>query len=249
MELDGETLRLFIEDSQDNMSGIENNLLAIEAGGEEIDDELVNKVFRAVHSVKGSAGFMGLKNIKELAHGMENILNLIRKKQMVPEPNVISVLLKSADVLSGLIKDAGSSNKANISEQLKKLKSAATAGPARKSKQTAAGTIDINLPDGRFIFTVSKSDLEAARKQGNFIYLVEDELIDELGNKDENTQKTIEKIKRTGVVIGSKVDAPAEGEIEKKNSFIFRNVLHGTGTGPDLQTADCKYYKMLSLFR
>ena len=232
MELDGETLRLFIEDSQDNMSGIENNLLAIEAGGEEIDDELVNKVFRAVHSVKGSAGFMGLKNIKELAHGMENILNLIRKKQMVPEPNVISVLLKSADVLSGLIKDAGSSNKANISEQLKKLKSAATSGPARKSRQTTAGTIDINLPDGRFIFTVSKSDLEAARKQGNFIYLVEDELIDELGNKDENTQKTIEKIKRTGVVIGSKVDAPAEGEIEKKTVSFF--VMFSTVLEPDL---------------
>jgi len=73
MELDDEILRLFIEDSQDNLSGIENDLLAIEAGGENLDDELIGKVFRAVHSIKGSAGFVGLENIKELAHGMENI--------------------------------------------------------------------------------------------------------------------------------------------------------------------------------
>ncbi|MFC1614320.1 chemotaxis protein CheW [Gemmatimonadota bacterium] len=123
MELDDEILRLFIEDSQDNLSGIENDLLAIEAGGENLDDELVNKVFRAVHSIKGSAGFVGLKNIKELAHGMENILNLIRNKKLAPESHVISVLLKTADILSGLITDAASSNEADISEQLKKLKS------------------------------------------------------------------------------------------------------------------------------
>ena len=128
MELDGETLQLFIEDSQDNMSGIENDLLAIEAAGENIDDELVNKVFRAVHSVKGSAGFMGLKNIRELARGMENIMNLIRSKQMAPKPDVISVLLESADVLNGLIKDAGSSNGADISELLEKLKSTGLSG-------------------------------------------------------------------------------------------------------------------------
>jgi len=123
MELDGETLQIFIEDSQDNMRGIESDLLAIEAAGENIDDELVNKVFRAVHSVKGSAAFMGLKNIRELARGMENIMNLICTKQMAPKPDVISVLLKSADVLNGLIKDAGSSNGADISGQLEKLKS------------------------------------------------------------------------------------------------------------------------------
>ena len=131
MELDGETLQLFIEDSQENMSGIEHDLLAIEAAGENIDDELVNKVFRAVHSVKGSAGLIGLKNIRELAHGMENIMNLIRSKQMAPKPDVISVLLDSANVLNGLIKDACSSNGADISELLEKLKSTGLSGYKR----------------------------------------------------------------------------------------------------------------------
>ncbi|HUU28593.1 MAG TPA: Hpt domain-containing protein [archaeon] len=131
MELDGEALHIFIEDSQDNMSGIENDLLAIEAGGENIDNELVNKVFRAVHSVKGSAGYMGLKNIKDLAHGMENIMNLIRNKQMAPKPDVISVLLESADVLNGLIKDVRSSDKADITGQLEKLKNTSLSGDKR----------------------------------------------------------------------------------------------------------------------
>jgi two-component system chemotaxis sensor kinase CheA len=131
MELDGETLQLFIEDSQNNMSGIENDLLAIEAAAENINDELVNKVFRAAHSVKGSAAFMGLKNIKELAQGMENIMNLIRTKQMAPKSEVISVLLESANVLNGLIKDAVSSDEADISEQLEKLKNTGLSGDKR----------------------------------------------------------------------------------------------------------------------
>ncbi len=57
---DDETLLAFIEESQEHLDGIEADLLAIEEAGANIDSELVNKVFRAVHSLKGGAGFLGL---------------------------------------------------------------------------------------------------------------------------------------------------------------------------------------------
>ena len=88
-----ETLRLYVEESLEHLASIENDLLAIEDGGADIDEELVNKVFRAAHSIKGGAGFMGLVNIKELSHKMENVLGMIREREMTPNSEVINILL------------------------------------------------------------------------------------------------------------------------------------------------------------
>ncbi|NLA74909.1 MAG: histidine kinase, partial [Deltaproteobacteria bacterium] len=77
---DDETLRLYVEESIEHLADIENDLLSIEKDGADINEELVNKVFRAAHSIKGGAGFMGLNNIKELSHKMENVLGMVRER-------------------------------------------------------------------------------------------------------------------------------------------------------------------------
>ncbi len=53
--VDDGNLQAYIDESLEHLSGIENDLLAIEEAGEDIDEELVNKVFRAAHSIKGGA--------------------------------------------------------------------------------------------------------------------------------------------------------------------------------------------------
>ena len=87
---DQETLQIFLEDAREHLSGIEKDFLAIEAAGSAVDVALVNKVFRAVHSIKGGAGFLGLDAIKELAHAMENLLNLMRNGALVPTPAMMT---------------------------------------------------------------------------------------------------------------------------------------------------------------
>ena len=86
-----ENLKLYVEESLEHLADIENDLLAIEAGGAEIDEDLVNKVFRAAHSIKGGAGFMGLETIKELSHWMENVLGQIRSRELIPNPENIKL--------------------------------------------------------------------------------------------------------------------------------------------------------------
>ncbi|WP_028317992.1 chemotaxis protein CheW [Desulfobulbus elongatus] len=112
---DDEILQGFIEESLEHLADIENDLLAIEEGGADIDVELVNKVFRAAHSIKGGAGFMGLTVIQDLAHAAENVLGLIRSGKLVPNPDIINVLLLAADELQRLIEDVGNSNAVDIS--------------------------------------------------------------------------------------------------------------------------------------
>ncbi len=118
---DDEILQGFIEESLEHLADIENDLLAIEEGGADIDVDLVNKVFRAAHSIKGGAGFMGLTVIQNLAHAAENVLGLIRSEKLVPTPDIINVLLLASDELQQLIEDVENSNDVDISEHVNAL--------------------------------------------------------------------------------------------------------------------------------
>ncbi len=115
---DDEILQGFIEESLEHLADIENDLLAIEEDGADIDEDLVNKVFRAAHSIKGGAGFMGLTVIQDLSHVMENVLGLIRSSKLVPTPEIINVLLQASDKLNTMIEDVSNSNDYDIEEHL-----------------------------------------------------------------------------------------------------------------------------------
>ena len=115
---DDEILQGFIEESLEHLADIETDLLAIEKAGANIDENLVNKVFRAAHSIKGGAGFMGLTVIQELSHAMENILGMIRSRKLVPNPEIVNVLLQGSDKLEAMINNIQSSNDEDITEHL-----------------------------------------------------------------------------------------------------------------------------------
>jgi two-component system chemotaxis sensor kinase CheA len=61
---------------------------------------------------------MGLTVIQELSHAMENVLGLIRSKKLVPNPDIINVLLLAADQLQRMVEDVHSSNEVNITEHI-----------------------------------------------------------------------------------------------------------------------------------
>lgn len=122
---DDQILAEFVVESREHLAGIENQLLAIESGGENTDLDLVNTVFRAVHSIKGAAGFLGLNSIGHLAHALENVLNLIRNQQLRPDGTATDIMLHAADKLRGMIEDVDHSNDIDVSEQLRELEQVA----------------------------------------------------------------------------------------------------------------------------
>jgi two-component system, chemotaxis family, sensor kinase CheA len=137
---DDEILQGFIEESLEHLADIENDLLAIEESGANINEDLVNKVFRAAHSIKGGAGFMGLTTIQELSHATENVLGLIRGKKLIPTPEIINVLLIASDQLQSMIEDIHHSNEVDISSHLLPLNAIAdgsfSQSPAEKPAQS-----------------------------------------------------------------------------------------------------------------
>ncbi|WP_442481946.1 hybrid sensor histidine kinase/response regulator [Aeoliella sp. SH292] len=138
---DEELLGEFIVESNEHLADIENELLAIEEGGANIDVDLVNKVFRGVHSIKGAAGFLGLTTIKELAHSLENLLNKVRSAELVPNAHNMNVMLRAADTLRVLINDSTNSNGVDVADQIADLNRIADEGEL--AVETVTETISV----------------------------------------------------------------------------------------------------------
>ncbi|MEM9837667.1 MAG: chemotaxis protein CheA [Pseudomonadota bacterium] len=109
----------FFIECEELLEVLEAGLIAISEG--EHDDETVNAVFRAVHSIKGGAGAFSLDCLVSFAHKIENVLDLVRSARLDPDAGVMNVLLRSGDVLSDLVTSARDGNDAETDASRKLL--------------------------------------------------------------------------------------------------------------------------------
>jgi two-component system, chemotaxis family, sensor kinase CheA len=123
---DGELIVSFVIETNEHLADVERKLLEIESDGAEAGSELINTVFRAIHSTKGTAGFLGLHTINALAHEIENVLNLLRNRQLRPTPRVVDLLLRSTDNLRSMVNNIEHCGEVDLSEIVKALEALAT---------------------------------------------------------------------------------------------------------------------------
>ncbi len=96
-------LKDFIIEAGEHLDELESNLLQLEANPEK--KELLNDIFRSVHSIKGAAQFVGLERMSDLSHRLETLLEQIRSDDNVQESNVINILIAAKDRLADLTGD------------------------------------------------------------------------------------------------------------------------------------------------
>jgi two-component system chemotaxis sensor kinase CheA len=93
-----EEMQLFLEDMDEQLSIMEATLLDIQdIPLEDIDKEMINKVFRAMHTMKGNAGIFGYKTIVSFAHVAENLLDEIRNGKIELTQDMINLFLQVKD--------------------------------------------------------------------------------------------------------------------------------------------------------
>lgn len=141
--MDDDILKAFIDESFEHLADIENDLLEMERAGAQVDMELVNKVYRAAHSIKGGAGFMDLRTIKDLTHEMENVLGKVRAGELVPTPEIVGALLSASDTLKALLADVANSNDADISSHLEELRAQAEGKEAATNRGESPPVEDV----------------------------------------------------------------------------------------------------------
>jgi two-component system chemotaxis sensor kinase CheA len=92
----------FLIESFENLSGISEELTHYEK--DPSDKELLNSIYRKVHTLKGSASFIGFKKLQDITHAAENMLDLVREEKIKISANIIDVLLESFDCCMELLK-------------------------------------------------------------------------------------------------------------------------------------------------
>jgi two-component system chemotaxis sensor kinase CheA len=88
---------IFFEETQDHLAQVEAILLRLHPEQPYLDD--LNAIFRAVHSIKGSAAMLGCNDMAALAHLQENLLDVLRKEERPLEPGDVNAMLKAGDIV------------------------------------------------------------------------------------------------------------------------------------------------------
>ena len=100
-DVDRDALQGFIDESNDSLQGIESDFVALE--NDPGNAEIINRIFRPVHSLKGNSGFFGLTNINKFSHRLENLLDSCRKGEIIINNKVIDILLKGVEYLQAML--------------------------------------------------------------------------------------------------------------------------------------------------
>lgn len=233
---DEESLQMYVEESLEHMANIENNLLEIEKGGENADPEIVNEVFRAAHSIKGGAGLMGLNNIKELSHKVENVLGMIREKKIIPDPNIISVVLSAFDKLYEMVVNIRESEEMDISEELVSLSGLTSASLPPSKKKDSVKMVGVTLPGSdKTLFTMSRLELDNAKKGGRDLYIIELDLMKDIHEQDKSLMEMLKTLSVSGDILDSTLSIESVGTLDEappdKIPFL---VLYASRIGEDI---------------
>ncbi|MGC9257280.1 chemotaxis protein CheA [Desulfurella sp.] len=120
-----EILGDFIVETTELIESLDEDLVAMEKSSKDAD--LLNKIFRAFHTIKGSSSFLGFEKITELTHKLEDILNSLRRFDLELTPSIMDAILLSVDKLKtmvDMVKSNRSIDSVDVEQEIQKLISA-----------------------------------------------------------------------------------------------------------------------------
>ncbi|MDY4860665.1 MAG: Hpt domain-containing protein, partial [Campylobacter sp.] len=167
-----ELLEDFLVESFELIEQIDHDLVELESNPDDL--ELLNRIFRVAHTVKGSSSFLNFDTLTKLTHHMEDVLNKARHGELKITADVMDVVLKSVDMMKGLlvsIRDNGndSSSGIDISQICPQLTAisegqsptSATPAPAATPEPAAADIPASAIPEDIDPNTLSEDQINA----------------------------------------------------------------------------------------
>jgi len=120
-----ELTEVFIEESKEILESLDQNLLKLEqfANQARPDPELVNQIFRSIHTLKGNSGLASADKIKDLTHKMEFLLDHLRKNKIALTDPFVDLMFRGVDTVKVLLKEisTGINQEVDISELLRQI--------------------------------------------------------------------------------------------------------------------------------
>ena len=181
----GQYLGVFLDESKEHLQGLNDNIMTLEQ--DPTNEDCINEIFRAAHSLKGMAGTMGFKRMQELTHHMEDVFSDVRAGQLKVNGDMIDTLFKCLDALQAYVdlisetQDEGTEEYADIVKALSDIRAGKSGAGASAPEAAAAGAEEApaaetsaasDAPAWKTIKLDSnaKSSIKDAREQGKNIF-------------------------------------------------------------------------------
>ncbi len=131
---------MYAVESAEHLQSMNEALLSLEKDPK--NSETINVMFRAAHTLKGMSATMGYSNIKELTHNMENLMDRVRKNEIILDSSSIDVLFECLDALEKMVENPEKSSEFDVTDLITKISKSDGKEPALDlSKKEQAGSI------------------------------------------------------------------------------------------------------------
>lgn len=213
-----EFISSFVEEASGHIANIESGLLNMDV--QNPDSEVIHNLFRAMHSIKGTAGFFNLSRIVRLSHSMENVLGECRSGKLQLTADHIDILLAANDCLKAMISDVMNSEEYDIDTVVGKLKAIQDSGGKPEQKTTAHAPADRRkeIVPGSLQESISSIVSEGLR-QGKRLYAVR------IGLNEQtpfNTAVFLKQLESIGTIISGDIEIQsAETGTGKGKCFVL----------------------------
>jgi len=213
MSFDNDQYRqLFIDEAKEHLDTITKSMLILEKEPE--NQEVINMLFRAAHTLKGSSGMMGFKDFQELTHNMEDIFDDMRKGNR-PSCNLITALLECLDALSQRLENIqnkvdGDIEVEQFKDKLQKAKSQLQILQPQKENESKQSALENNRLD----FNENEKELiSKAENAGEQCFIINFKFADDCSFKTIRASMVLDKIAEVGRIVKS---IPASEEFDEQ---------------------------------
>ncbi len=100
---DQELLEGFLAETTELLEKLDDDLISLEKNPEDAD--LMNRIFRSIHTVKGASSFLGFDSLVKVTHKTEDVLNRLRKGELILNSEIMDVVLEAVDLVKTLVGD------------------------------------------------------------------------------------------------------------------------------------------------
>ena len=133
---DQEIIDDFIVEASEFLEQMAQDLIHLEQSPEDL--ELLNSIFRAIHTIKGNSSFLGFDKLTRFTHQLENVLDKLRSGQMGVTADIMDLVLEGVDVIKSLIDNLADESVVEVEETIARLSNVltATAPPPPEPEET-----------------------------------------------------------------------------------------------------------------
>lgn len=212
-------LKEFVSEAEEILEKVDFAIAAMDKSlpGGKISPELINETFRGMHSIKGISGMLGLEDIKEVSHSLEDLLDKLRLGKIVLTDELVNILNKGVGIIKEILKEVETGSlkeHPGVSGFIIKDVKAFLEKVSITEKDVRIGEFEIKKELLDVLTEYEEHRLKENISQGTNLYMVN--LQFPIDDFDERLNRVTNAIKKIGEVITTlpSVDKPEEGKIK-----------------------------------